>query len=116
MKVQRVTMLWIVALGVMVACGGEPRQNVRIILPGEGATFTQGVDIIVFRAELGSLDPTNQGGSGSLWISSLDQVFHSNELEFEIPAESLSVGQHSIVVLAPVAGGEVQDDVTITIQ
>ncbi len=61
-------------------------------------------------------DPTNQGGVGSRWISSLDQAFHINELEFEIPAESLSVGQHSIVVLAPVANGEVQDRITITIQ
>ncbi len=109
-------MLWIVALGAMAACGPEPRQNVMIVLPEEGATFTQGVDVIVFRAELASLDPTNQGGSGSRWISSLDQVFHTNELTFEIPAESLMVGQHSIVILAPVVGGEVQDGVTITIQ
>ncbi len=61
-------------------------------------------------------DPTNQGGVGSRWISSLDQVFHTNELAFEIPAESLSVGQHSIVIIAPVSGGQVQDGVTITIQ
>ncbi len=109
-------MLWIVAIGVMAACGSEPRQNVRILLPEEGATFTQGVDVIVFRAELASLDPTNQGGSGARWISSLEQVFHTNELAFEIPAESLRVGRHSIVLLAPVESGEVQDGVTITIQ
>ncbi len=61
-------------------------------------------------------DPTNQGGVGSRWISSLDQVFHSSELGFEIPAESLSVGHHSIVVVAPVSRGEVQHGITITIQ
>ncbi len=109
-------MLWIVAIGVMAACGSEPRQNVRIVLPEDGASFTQGIDVIVFRADLASLDPTNQGGLGSRWISSLDQVFQTNELAFEIPAESLSVGQHSIVIIAPVVGGQVQDGVTITIQ
>ena len=109
-------MLWIVALGAMAACGSEPRQSVTIVLPEEDATFTQGVDVIVFRAEFASLDPTNQGGSGWRWISSLDQVFHTNELTFEIPAESLRVGRHSIVILAPVESGEVQDGVTINIQ
>jgi len=46
MKVQRLTMLWIVALAAMAACG-EGRQNVRITLPEEGARFTQGVNVIV---------------------------------------------------------------------
>ena len=85
-------MLWIVALAAAAACGAEPRQNVQIVLPDDGATFTQGVDVVVFRADLASRDPTNQGGSGSRWISSLDNVIHTNELAFEIPAESLSVG------------------------
>ena len=116
MKVQRSIVLWIVALGAMAGCGIEPRQNVRIVLPEDLATFTAGVDTIVFRAELATLDPTNQGGVGTRWISNIDQVFRISELAFEIPAESLSVGQHTIVVVAPVANGDVQHGITITIQ
>ena len=110
--------LWIVALGVFAlgACGGEPRQNVRIILPENGATFVQGVDVITFRAELATLSLTNPFAVGLIWVSSLDQTFHAADLVFELPAESLSVGQHSITVIAPVRNGTVSDDIRITVE
>lgn len=110
--------LWVVALGVFAlgACSGDPRQNVRIILPENGATFVQGVDVITFRAELATLSLTNPFGVGLIWVSSLDQTFHSEDLVFEFPAESLSVGEHSITIIAPVRQGTVSDDIRITVE
>ncbi len=110
--------LWVVALGVFAlgACGGDPRQNVRIILPESGATFVQGVDVITFHAELATLSPTNPFGVGLIWVSSLDQTFRSDDLVFEFPAESLSVGEHAITIIAPVRQGSVSDDIRITIE
>ncbi len=84
-------------------------------MPENGDTFVQGVDIVVFHAQLATLSPTNPSGVGLQWISSLDGVIHSDDLEFEIPAESLAVGEHTIVIFAPVRNGQVQDDVRITI-
>jgi hypothetical protein len=85
-------------------------------MPEDGDTFVQGVDIVVFHAQLATLSPTNPTGVGLQWISTLGGVIHSDDLEFEIPAESLAVGEHTIAIFAPVRGGQVQDDVTITIE
>lgn len=110
--------LWVVTLGVLVlgACGGDPRQNVRIILPESGATFVQGVDVITFRAELATLSLTNPFGVGLIWVSSLNQTFRSDDLVFELPAESLSVGKHEITIIVPVRQGTVSDDIRITVE
>ncbi len=85
-------------------------------MPENGATFVQGVDVITFHAELATLSLTNPFGVGLIWVSSLDQTFHGDDLMFELPAESLSVGEHSITVIAPVQQGTVSDDIRITVE
>jgi hypothetical protein len=106
-------------LGIVLAgtgCGGEPRQNVRILLPENGDRFVQGADTLVFQAQLATLDPSNLEGFGLQWTSSLDGIFHKDELEFELPADSLSVGEHVITIVAPVQGGWVSHEIRITIE
>lgn len=106
----------VVAVMLAGAGCGEPRENVRILLPENGDRFVQGADTVVFQAQLATLDPTNLQGSGSQWVSSLDGIFHLGELEFELPADSLSVGEHLITVIAPARDAVVSHDVRITIE
>jgi hypothetical protein len=116
---RRWTSAWIsgVVVAVLAIWGcGDARENVRILMPEDGDTFVQGVDIVVFQAQLATLSPTNPTGVGLTWLSSLDGLIHADDLEFEIPAESLAVGEHTIVIFAPVRDGRVQDEVLITIE
>lgn len=110
---------WMFLALLAVAAGGgcytEPQENVRIVMPENGDTFVHGVDIVVFHAELATLDPTNPTGVGIRWTSSLDGVIHRDTLAFEIPAESLTVGEHAVTALVPVRDGLVEDEVRFRI-
>ena len=109
--------LWLVALGALTtACAADPRENVQILSPGDGSTFTAGADTIHFEAQLATRSLTNPSGVGLQWVSSLDLIIRTDDLIFDLPAESLTVGQHDITIFAPVRDGRVMDEIRITIQ
>jgi hypothetical protein len=106
----------LLAVPASSGCYTDPQENVRIVIPADGDTFVQGVDVVVFQAQLATLDRTNPTGVGLTWTSTLDGVINRDDLEFEIAAESLTAGEHLITIQAPARDRAVEHDVRITIQ